>query len=86
MLAVDQTARTDDSEPVVVRAVTLEMDPKESEILTKSMAEGTIQLTLRNPNDDQIMVAEEAPKPRAESDRAASGSSGSTVGDRDPRH
>jgi pilus assembly protein CpaB len=62
VLAVDQTARTDDNEPVVVRAVTLEMDPKESEILTKSMAEGTIQLTLRNPNDDEVMVAEEAPK------------------------
>jgi pilus assembly protein CpaB len=65
VLAVDQKARTDDSEPVVVRAVTLEMDPKESEILTKSMAEGTIQLTLRNPNDDEVMVAEEAPKPAA---------------------
>jgi pilus assembly protein CpaB len=63
VLAVDQTARTDDNEPVVVRAVTLEMDPKESEVLTKSMAEGTIQLTLRNPADDEIMVAEEAPKP-----------------------
>jgi pilus assembly protein CpaB len=62
VLAVDQTARTDDNEPVVVRAVTLEMDPKESEILTKAMAEGTIQLTLRNPNDDEVMVAEEAPK------------------------
>lgn len=63
VLAVDQTARTNDNEPVVVRAVTLEMDPKESEVLTKSMAEGTIQLTLRNPSDDAIMVAEEAPEP-----------------------
>ncbi len=62
VLAVDQTARTDDSDPVVVRAVTLEVDPKESEVLTKSMAEGTIQLTLRNPNDEEVMVAEEAPK------------------------
>jgi pilus assembly protein CpaB len=62
VLAVDQTARTDDNDPVVVRAVTLEVDPKDSEVLTKSMAEGTIQLTLRNPNDDDVMVAEEAPK------------------------
>jgi pilus assembly protein CpaB len=65
VLAVDQTARTDDNDPVVVRAVTLEVDPKESEILTKSMAEGTIQLTLRNPKDDDVVVAEEAPKPAA---------------------
>ncbi len=28
----------------------------------RGLAEGTIQLTLRNPNDDEVMVAEEAPK------------------------
>jgi pilus assembly protein CpaB len=62
-LAVDQKARTDDSEPVVVRAVTLEMLPKESELLAKSRAEGSILLTLRNPNEEDIpvVVAEEKP-------------------------
>ncbi len=65
VLAVDQKARTDDSEPVVVRAVTMEMLPAESEILAKSMAEGTIQLTLRNPNEeDVVVIAEAKPEPK----------------------
>lgn len=64
VLAVDQKARTDDSEPVVVRAVTLELLPNESEILSKSRAEGSIQLTLRNPNEEEApvpVVVEAAP-------------------------
>ncbi len=60
VLAVDQTAKTDDNKPVVVRAVTLEMTPAEAEVVVKRKEEGTIQLTLRNPLD--TMVAE-APKP-----------------------
>jgi pilus assembly protein CpaB len=64
VLAVDQTARTNDSDPVLVRAVTLEMSPQDSEVLTKRRAEGTIQLTLRNPNDDDIVVAKKAAKKR----------------------
>lgn len=63
VLAVDQQARADDSDPVVVRAVTLEMTPKQSETLAKRKAEGTIQLTLRNPNDDVVVAeAKAAPK------------------------
>ena len=63
VLAVDQTARTNESDPVVVRAVTLEMSLEDSEILTKRKAEGTIQLTLRNPNDEEIKIAQKmAPK------------------------
>ena len=66
VLAVDQTAQTDENEPVVVRAVTLEMTPPQAEVLVKRKEEGTIQLTLRNPLD--TMVAEKpkaapAPKP-----------------------
>ncbi|AOE84476.1 Flp pilus assembly protein CpaB [Pseudomonas sp. TCU-HL1] len=53
VLAVDQTASTDKTQPVVVRAVTLEMSPKEAEILVKAMTEGRLQLALRNPLDDQ---------------------------------
>ncbi|MEO4046572.1 Flp pilus assembly protein CpaB [Pseudomonas sp. CAU 1711] len=53
VLAVDQTASTDKTQPVVVRAVTLEMTPDEAEILVKAMAEGRLQLALRNPLDNQ---------------------------------
>ena len=41
------------SEPVVVRAVTLEVTPDEGETLLKGKAAGSIQLALRNPLDTQ---------------------------------
>ena len=71
VLAVDQTAATDKNEPVVVRAVTLELTPKDAEELVKWEEEGTIQLALRNPTD--TLVAEEpapAPAPRPVKRRA----------------
>jgi pilus assembly protein CpaB len=49
VLAVDQTASTEKNEPVIVRAVTLEMTPEQAEILVNARTEGEIQLTLRNP-------------------------------------
>jgi pilus assembly protein CpaB len=49
VLAVDQTATQDKDQPVVVRAVTLEVSPKQAEVLVKAREEGRIQLTLRNP-------------------------------------
>jgi pilus assembly protein CpaB len=52
VLAVDQTSNQDKNEPVVVRAVTLEMTPKQAEILVRAREEGRIQLTLRNPTDE----------------------------------
>jgi pilus assembly protein CpaB len=57
VLAVDQTASTDKNDPVIVRAVTLEVTPEQSEILFKAKSEGSIQLTLRNP------LAEDTPPP-----------------------
>lgn len=51
VLAVDQTAAQDKDQPVVVHAVTLEVTPKQAEILVKAREEGRIQLTLRNPLD-----------------------------------
>jgi pilus assembly protein CpaB len=67
VLAVDQTSSSDKNEPVIVRAVTLEMTPKQAEILVKAREEGRIQLTLRNPTDDAlpVLVAEVAPAPPA---------------------
>lgn len=64
VLAVDQTTSQDKNEPVVVRAVTLEMTPKEAEILVRAREEGRIQLTLRNPADDmrpQLVATPEPP-------------------------
>ncbi|MEF9672699.1 Flp pilus assembly protein CpaB [Pseudomonas sp. MWU13-2100] len=49
VLAVDQTAGTDKTQPVVVRAVTLEMTTAEAEALVTAQTEGKLQLTLRNP-------------------------------------
>ena len=62
VLAVDQTASTDKDKPVVVRAVTLEMTPGETEQLVKAKEEGTLQLTLRNPTEEQKPVVAEKPK------------------------
>jgi pilus assembly protein CpaB len=64
VLAVDQTASTDKNEPVIVRAVTLEMKPDQSEILVKAREEGSIQLTLRNPLEEEVQpVVEEQVQP-----------------------
>jgi len=59
VLAVDQTASTDKDRPVVVRAVTLELKPSESEQLVKATTEGTLQLTLRNPLDSELVAKKE---------------------------
>ncbi|MEJ2762559.1 Flp pilus assembly protein CpaB [Photobacterium sp. MCCC 1A19761] len=53
ILAVDQTARTDDSKPVIVRAVTLELTPKQVESLITAKSKGELQLALRNPNEPE---------------------------------
>jgi pilus assembly protein CpaB len=63
VLAVDQTASTDTDKPVVVRAVTLEIDPKQAEKLIQATEEGTVQLALRNPLDDESVLAKAKPKP-----------------------
>ena len=56
VLAVDQTASTDKTQPVVVRAVTLEMTPEETEKLVKAQTEGKLQLALRNPLEEKKPV------------------------------
>lgn len=60
VLAVDQQARSAKDDPVVVRAVTLEVDPAQAELIVQATEEGTVQLVLRNPLDQTI---EEKPKP-----------------------
>ena len=66
VLAVDQTASTDKNEPVVVRAVTLEVTPQQAETLLRATIEGKVQLALRNPKDDVVVAGSEAPAPVAQ--------------------
>lgn len=75
VLAVDQTASANDNEPVIVRAVTLEVTPDQAETLVKGREEGSIQLTLRNPLDEEEVVEEKeavAAKPKVYVPRAPS--------------
>jgi len=60
VLAVDQTSATEMNDPIIVRAVTLELTPSEALVLVKAEAEGEIQLTLRNPAQAARV---EVPKP-----------------------
>lgn len=61
VLAVDQTAGTDKTQPVVVRAVTLEMSVAEAEALVTAQTEGKLQLALRNPLNLEKKAAAIAP-------------------------
>lgn len=55
VLAVDQDASQDQGKPKVVRAVTLELTPKQAADLVGALHEGKIQLALRNPADRQLV-------------------------------
>ena len=64
VLAIDQSASSDKNEPVVVRAVTLEVTPEDAEKLILAEQRGSIQLALRNPLDEKVtkrVVAAPAP-------------------------
>ncbi|MBL1378446.1 Flp pilus assembly protein CpaB [Zobellella iuensis] len=72
VLAVDQTQHTDENRPKLVRAVTLEVTPEQAERLVNASSNGRIQLALRNPNDEQdVMAAALAPEPAAAKPAAA---------------
>ena len=64
VLAVDQTAASDTSQPMVVRAVTLEVTPSDAEILLKGKTAGSIQLALRNPLDESDTRTKPVEEPR----------------------
>ncbi len=53
VLAIDQTLeKADRGKAEIVSVVTLEVDPNESQKLAYAVANGTLQLALRNPADD----------------------------------
>jgi pilus assembly protein CpaB len=62
VLAVDQTASTDKNEPIVVRSVTMEMSPSETEDVTAATKLGSLQLTLRNPMQEKKEVVKKPKK------------------------
>jgi len=51
VLAVDQEYRKNDTDPIVVKSVTLLVDPVQAERLTLASTEGKLQLILRNTAD-----------------------------------
>jgi pilus assembly protein CpaB len=57
VLAVDQVASPDKDKPLLVRAVTLEVTPKQAGKLVNATVEGTVQLALRNPAAKTARVA-----------------------------
>jgi pilus assembly protein CpaB len=67
VLAVDQIASPDKDKPVLVRAVTLEVTPKQAGMLVNATVEGSVQLALRNPVTKTAQAAPKripvAPKP-----------------------
>lgn len=66
VLAVDQTISPDNQKPVVVRAITLEVDPAQAEEIAQATEEGKVRFTLRNPLDGNRNAPKlEEPKPGA---------------------
>jgi pilus assembly protein CpaB len=63
VLAIDQSASSDKNEPVVVRAVTLEVTPQDAEKLILAEQRGSIQLALRNPLDEKVTKKQVAAVP-----------------------
>lgn len=59
VLAIDQKLEQPDGddEAEVVSVVTLEVNPAEAQQLVFAASEGTLQLALRNPDDDQVIRA-----------------------------
>ncbi|HEY9065137.1 MAG TPA: Flp pilus assembly protein CpaB [Burkholderiaceae bacterium] len=57
VLAVAQEADRDSTKPKVVNAVTLEVTPKDAEILDLARSVGTLSLVLRNQTDPKAMAS-----------------------------
>jgi pilus assembly protein CpaB len=55
ILAIDQRASNDENKPMLVRAVTLELTLDQAEALLVAEGRGSLQLALRNPNDNETI-------------------------------
>lgn len=56
ILAVDQRAASGENKPQLVRAITVEVDLSQAEILMNARRNGYLQLALRNPIDDNAVL------------------------------
>ncbi|MGR9000045.1 MAG: Flp pilus assembly protein CpaB [Gammaproteobacteria bacterium] len=56
ILAIDQLASQEQDKPAVVRALTLEVTPKQAECLVQAMRTGPLQFTLRNSMDTEPYI------------------------------
>lgn len=60
ILAVDQRAVSGENKPQLVRAVTVEVNLSQAEILMNARRNGYLQLALRNPTDnEEVIIASE---------------------------
>ncbi|MBK1718207.1 Flp pilus assembly protein CpaB [Thiocystis violacea] len=57
VLAVDQTTSPDKKDPVIVRSITLEVDPSQAEEIARATEDGKVRFTLRNPLDGNRLDA-----------------------------
>lgn len=65
ILAVDQRAASAENKPKLVRAITVEVDLSQAEILMSARRNGYLQLALRNPIDDEpVIIASEIVEPQ----------------------
>ncbi len=65
VLAIDQKSTADSEKPSVVRALTVEVLPHQAETLVQAMKRSSLQFTLRNPLDQNI-VEDVVPPKKAE--------------------
>src|SRR5690349_19386522 len=66
VLAVAQEADRDSTKPKVVNAVTLEVTPKDAEILDLARSVGTLSLVLRNQTDPKALARSSGGATKAE--------------------
>jgi len=57
VLAVDQTVKSKDDDPITVKSVTLLVDPAQAEKLALASSEGKLQLVLRNMTDQEAVAS-----------------------------
>lgn len=68
ILAVDQRAASGENKPQLVRAITVEVDLSQAEILMSARRNGYLQLALRNPIDDEsVIIVSEIVEPQEKS-------------------